>query len=373
MNRPRVGIVIVNWNNASDTINCLSSLDKSLYTDYVRIIVDNGSSDNSIEKILDNRNLLDDKPGYDAIPLKMELVEDPEVSIIADHRADYLIKNSVNAGYTGGNNIGISFCLKNFRPNYILLLNNDTIVDEQMIGGLVKCMDDSEDAIVQPKILFERNRDRINSTGNYLDLIGNAYCRGVNEIDRGQYDNNKNDGFFYASGAAMMVRTSSISSLTPSEDHFFDALLFAYHEDVDISWIARTRGLRISYCPNSVCYHKGRTTTNASSINRIGLIQRNNLRVLIKNHNQPWIIAAVPASVLFNLAISLFLSLAHKKPSILIVYLKGVMWNIRNIKSTLVLRKWVQEGRTISDTVIFQRTSLVVHSIAKSEFGDGSK
>ncbi|MCE5214153.1 MAG: glycosyltransferase, partial [Methanobacterium sp.] len=105
METPKVTIVIVNWNGWEDTIECLKSLYHVNYTNFNIIIVDNHSQDDSVKKIKDyieNKKLI-------------------------------LIVNDENYGFAEGNNIGIRYAQKNFNPDYILLLNNDTIVDKEFL------------------------------------------------------------------------------------------------------------------------------------------------------------------------------------------------------------------------------------------------
>ena len=109
MKSPKVSIIILNWNGLNDTVECLESLDKVTYPDYQVIVVDNGST------------------GGDARTLR-------------ERFGDYvhIIENDKNYGYTGGVNIGIKYALNNLAADYILLLNNDTIVDPEFLTKMVE-------------------------------------------------------------------------------------------------------------------------------------------------------------------------------------------------------------------------------------------
>ena len=118
---PLVTIIIVNWNSRENLEDCLNSLFKISYKNYEVIVVDNGSTDDSVEFVEKNF---------------------PKVIIV---------KSKVNLGFAGGNNLGF----RKSQGRYILLLNNDTIVTSDFLSKLVKFMEERKDVgIVQPKILF---------------------------------------------------------------------------------------------------------------------------------------------------------------------------------------------------------------------------
>lgn len=122
-----VAIIILNWNGWKDTIECLKSLNNLNYKNYEVIVVDNGSTDNSVEKI---KEYIENKPKFK------------------------LIANEKNLGFAGGNNIGIRYALNN-EFEYILLLNNDTVVDENFLKPMVELLESSDDiGFVGPKTYF---------------------------------------------------------------------------------------------------------------------------------------------------------------------------------------------------------------------------
>src|SRR3990172_12729722 len=104
-----VFIVILNWNRADDTIECLKSVSKLSITGYKLsvVVVDNNSTDDSIKKITNNNSDTN------------------------------IIKNKENMGYSGGNNVGIRHALKN-NADYIMVLNNDTLLDTDLMNQFIK-------------------------------------------------------------------------------------------------------------------------------------------------------------------------------------------------------------------------------------------
>src|SRR3989339_346256 len=122
MNKPLVYILILNWNGKEDTLECLSSLKKIDYPNYKTIVIDNGSTDDSV-KIINKKY--------------------PKIKII---------ENKKNLGYAEGNNVGIRYALKN-KADYVLILNNDTIVDKKFLTELVKVGESNEKVgIVGPNV-----------------------------------------------------------------------------------------------------------------------------------------------------------------------------------------------------------------------------
>ena len=156
MNYPPVTIIILNWNNWRDTVECLESVFQIDYPNYHVILVDNGSTDDSIQKIREycegslsvKSMFFEYKQNNKPIKLleidekSLEDVEFTEEAIknimdLEPNRRLILIKNEKNYGFAEGNNIGIKFALKYLKPAYILLLNNDVVVEKNFLTELV--------------------------------------------------------------------------------------------------------------------------------------------------------------------------------------------------------------------------------------------
>ena len=155
MNNPKVSIIILNWNGWKDTLECLESLYQINYPNYDVIVIDNGSEDESIKKIREYcKGKIETKSDFfeyseDNKPIKIfEFKEEEletkktinnEFSSLSPNKRLILIKNHKNYGFAEGSNIGIRFALKSFNSDYILLLNNDTVVDKTFLTELVIC------------------------------------------------------------------------------------------------------------------------------------------------------------------------------------------------------------------------------------------
>jgi hypothetical protein len=222
---PQIAIVILNWNNGPDVIECVESLRKSTYVNYRIYIADNGSSDNSVDDI---------QNAYPDIPL---------------------ILNRKNKGFAGGNNPGIEHALEH-GADFVLLLNNDTTVAPDFLGHVV-CVAESDPAtgIVSPKIYYYSEPGRLWFAGGVIDLWkGHTRHLGDLEVDQGQYDHVADVDF--VSGCAMLIKRKVIEDIGMLYEP-----MFLYYEDSDFCARARHAGYRIVMAPEAKIWHKVSSTT----------------------------------------------------------------------------------------------------------------
>ena len=218
MKSPLIVAVVLNWNAAEETIECVRSLHGSTYNNIEVVIVDNASTDSSVEKIKE---------------------EFPQVKIIL---------NSINAGYAGGNNLGISYAL-NRNADYILVLNNDVIVNNQTIEYLEnKISSDERIGIVSCKIFYKDDKNRIYSgAGSFIRWR----CSGVNRGSTlGRIHNNDKECFVsYVGGALFLARAEVFKKSGLLNEKFF-----MYFEDLE--FVRRvTKNYLIAYTPKAIAYH----------------------------------------------------------------------------------------------------------------------
>ena len=229
---PKVSIIIINWNGLKDTIECLKSLKKITYPNYEVIVIDNGSQVN-------------------------------EAEILKETYGDYIhvIRNDRNYGFAGGNNIGIKRAL-NGRADYVLLLNNDTVVHEDFLSELVKvCENDRTIGIVGPKVYVYDKPNVISSAGARIDVYRGEFPPiGENENDYGQYDKVRNVD--YVSGCALMVKKEVVARAG-----FLDSTYFIYTEEVDYAVRVRKVGYKIVFVPKAKIWHKiGRSSDDLQKL-----------------------------------------------------------------------------------------------------------
>lgn len=228
LRKPRVSIVILNYNGKTYLGNCLfrclSSVLKTNYDDFDVIFFDNGSTDNSVEYVQ---------------------------KMLGKNTKLKIVKNSKNLGFAQGNNLAITHA----SGDYIVLLNSDVEVENNWLLELVKVMEnDPTIGIAQSKIL-DFDRIHIQTVGNLLDASLDTYLIGHNQIDNGQYD--KICEITYASGATLITRRSLIEKIG-----LFDSNYFFYHDDCDLGWRARIAGYRVVFVPSSIVYHRGEATSS---------------------------------------------------------------------------------------------------------------
>lgn len=215
-----IAVVLVNWNSSQNTIECISSLLESSVKDLYIIVVDNASTVGAVEEV-------------------SQLF--PDI---------LLIRNKENLGFGRANNIGITNALKR-GAEYILLLNNDTIVDKCAIEELRESLQNNpRSGIVTPRIRYYDEPSRLWAAGGQLNLFwGRATMRGNRTIDNDLFD--EMTAVDYAVGAGMMFPSDVLSDVGGFDPRFFHSA-----EDVDLSLRVREKGRDILYVPTAVIWHK---------------------------------------------------------------------------------------------------------------------
>ncbi|MFC6614898.1 glycosyltransferase family 2 protein [Halopenitus salinus] len=218
-NCPSVSIIILNWNNYSDTAECLSSLENIEYCNYDVVVVDNGSTDRSGQR------------------LKSEF------------SWCKFIFNGDNLGFAGGNNIGINYSLEQ-GYDYILLLNNDTIVQKNFMEPLIETAETKNDAAGVSGVIKKFNSEEIwYADGDFNTL----FVRGkVKDTPKSQSDTYQVDQI---TGALFLLNSDYICRDVLNEEYFLG------QEDTELSWeIATSENWNLYVNPNSTIYHKVSST-----------------------------------------------------------------------------------------------------------------
>lgn len=263
---PNVSIIILNWNGWEDTIECLESIYQSNYSNYNIIIVDNDSKDDSIKRIKNycegRIKVESDFFTYDEKnkPINVLICEEDEIkySNLKNHQFKLLtkgltiIKNKKNYGFAKGNNIGIQYAVNTQIPDYVFLLNNDTVIDENSLVNLVKKGESSEKiGVLGPTIYYYQSNGQnnlIESTGGKLiKKFPGYYPININVIDGNIKCDEDVD---WISGAAMMLKFKNIDVNYLNTEFFFGC------EDVDLCIKLKKEGLRIVVAPKAKIWHK---------------------------------------------------------------------------------------------------------------------
>jgi len=299
MNQPKVSIITLNWNGLEDTMECLESLKKISYLNYEVVVVDNGSEGNDAQ-------VLEEKFG------------------------DYihLIKNDRNYGASGGHNIAIRYVLKNSNPDYLLLLDNDTVVDPEFLTEMVKVAEAAPAVgIAGAKVYYYDEPDRLQYCGGKIDIWGGVVSPllgiirekilGTKEFDRGQNDSVQ-EVEHIAFWSALLKRKSVESIGLFDERHFWG------WEDYDYFIRAKKAGFKVVYIPRAKIWHKYR------SINRMdGFLQYHSLKSrfhLIRQYKAGW---QYGSFLIYFFGIYFWLATVYyliwlRRPRMLLSFYKGV-------------------------------------------------
>jgi GT2 family glycosyltransferase len=263
------------------------------------VVVDNASDDDSVSRIREycQGDLGVESPFFSYDPgnkpiLISEITEDQikgnkaknafqDICLPADSPNTphlTLIKNRENHGFAVGNNIAVEFTLAMFDPDYILLLNNDTVVDPQFLHEMIKSAAD-QIGIVGPKLLNAKDPHVIDSAGHVISW-GRIVDRGHGEVDEGQYD--QDISVVGAMAAAALYKREMLLDIG-----LLDSSYITLGEDADLSWRAYNNGWKAVFAPKAIVYHKrGRSITKKSVLPQMTLLStKNTTRYVVKNGN----------------------------------------------------------------------------------------
>lgn len=234
-------IIIPNYNGLKFMEMCMSALEKQTCKDFEILVVDNGSTDGSVEWLKEN--------------------EIPSIFL------------PENTGFSGAVNVGI----KASKTPFVILLNNDTEAKEGYVEALIREIERSPKIFsVSPKMIQLYHKELMDDGGDMYSIMGWAYQRGVGqEIER----YNRACNVFSACAGAAIYRREVFEEIG-----YFDEMHFAYLEDIDVGYRAKIAGYYNRYCPFAEIYHVG-SGTSGSKYNefKVRLAARNNVYLNYKN------------------------------------------------------------------------------------------
>lgn len=244
--KPGVTVLCLNYNGQDVIGDCLRSLREQSWPDVRVLVVDNCSVDGSVELIRR---------------------EFPEVELVV---------NDGNLGYGGGNNRGLELV----RTPYVLLLNNDTTLDERCIERLVEAAEgDASAGSVAGKILLKYNDLRIDAAGIEVCPDGLAIGRG-RWLDRDELS--QRCEVFGVSGCCALCRMEMLESIRVKGE-IFDEDFFIYADDTDLGWRSRLQGWKSIYVPDALCYHHHSASTGSVHPEKVLRVERNRIFVGVKS------------------------------------------------------------------------------------------
>ncbi|MDU1567701.1 MAG: glycosyltransferase family 2 protein [Clostridium sp.] len=246
--KEKVAIILVNYNGKNYNEECINSILKSTYKNYEIIVVDNNSIDNSVELLVEKF--------------------DNNIKIITSES---------NLGFSGANNLGIKYALEN-EFDYVMLLNNDTVIDKDMIKIMVDSSFNS--VVVSPKIYYYDDKNILWSAGGRINWFkGLSIQYGINEMDN--EENNKKKEIEFATGCCILIPIQAIKKVgMMSEDYFL------YYEDTDYCVRLIRKGFKIIYEPKAVLYHKVSATTGGEKSKMYWYYMTRNRLIFNKKFNK---------------------------------------------------------------------------------------
>jgi GT2 family glycosyltransferase len=245
-----VTVVVVTWNRRELLRACLQSLAIQRHESYDVVVVDNGSTDGSVEAV---------KEICDTFPVPLTL-----------------ITNAQNRGFCAANNQGIDAT----QSEFVALLNNDAEAEPGWLAALEAVMRASKDiGMAASKVLVWEDPKRIDKVGHLIFPDGQNRGRGTGQIDRGQYD--QVEEVLWPDGCAAMYRRAMLDEIGGFDEDFF-----AYADDAELGLRGRIAGWRCLYAPGAVVRHHRGASLGLGSARRLTLIERN--RVLLAVKLFPW-------------------------------------------------------------------------------------
>ncbi len=312
----KIAILIVSWNGKHFLKDCLTSLQLINFpkSDYQIIVVDNGSDDGSVDYIR---------------------LYFPEV---------ILIELKENLGFAGGNNVGLRYIL-DMPYEFVVLLNQDTVVDTDWLSGLMLAVEqDQTIGAVQSLILKHGHDGIINSSGNQIHIFGFGYCGDLGQpvssiLSRDDRDSHVKD-IPYPMGACVLLKIDSLRKIG-----LFDETFFAYAEDLDLAWRLRLAGYRNIVAPQSIVYHHYEYKRRPQ---KFAWLERNRWLILLKNYHLGTLIVLFPVLMAFELFMIVY-AVRNKWFKIKIMCIREVIYLLPHIWSE---RQFIQSKRRIPEKAV---------------------
>lgn len=314
--QPLISVVIVNWNGSFFIQKCIQSVIDQNRQDIEIIIVDNASTDNSIQ------------------------------IISAEFPTVHIIRNTINTGFAHGCNQGLASA----QGCYILFLNTDAWLDQNFFQPLIEKFEQSPNiAAITPRVLRADNPELLDSCGSFWSMTTWLYHIGYSKPAKySKY--NKAKYFFALKGAVFMVKRESIRKVGA-----FDNSFWCYYEETDLChrfWIA---GFSCLYYPGSQAYHIGGASA-AQAPNALFHFHnfKNQLQSFVKNFSLRTLLYVLPTHIILMIGISIIWTLQGKLRHAASIY-QAIGWTLYHLPEIVQKRRATQILRIVSDSVYLPR------------------
>ncbi len=280
----KVYILILNYNGYEDTIAALESIVNSDYSNYQIVVVDNNSTDKSMEYLLnwakgsyyavcDDTNPLNKLRNKNIQkPISYEYYENGDITdqkSCSNNSYPYpivFIQSGKNLGFAGGNNIGLKYILKENDFDYVWLLNPDTLIKSNTLSILIDYADNLEKnvGIIGTALLYYDKPDTLQALGGNFNpfLCTGKHIYGhqkYDNIDKKAFDTSKIDMII---GASMLIRKNVLNEVGLLSEEYF-----LYYEEIDYALKAKKYAYGLSLCLDAIVYHKEGSSINKENAN----------------------------------------------------------------------------------------------------------
>ncbi len=321
---PLISIVIANFNGERYLRTCLTSLLKSSIRNCEIIVIDNNSTDTSIEIVKE--------------------FQKKDARII-------ILQNKVNIGVPASRNIAISEC----RGEIVILLDNDTEVRRDSLKQLIKPLKDKGVGAAQALLIDFENRNFVQMAGGHL-IPQAIWLMGFYE--RQEYKDVKpklGPGNIIAISAALAVKKEVMDKING-----YDPLLFNYTDDLDFSWRIWIAGYRVVLAPQAIVYHYTKSVAKRANIGANNFdvyyhMGKNSFRSIVKNYEPLNVIKYLPISLFVNLSRAILVVLRRGDFSALLATFSAIWWSFKTFPDLIQSRSKTQKMRKFSDKKIMEK------------------
>ena len=290
--KPQVSVVLLNYKNSGETLECLSSLETQSYANFEVVVIDNGSGPEEVQS-LEERAL---QAGLD-------------LRLIALHK---------NRGATGGRNEGV----KHARGDYLAFLDSDTIVDRDWLQELIRpfLQDRSQEiGATTSTVLNFFQRDQVEYGGHSrINVLGQARAA-VTVEPAGDTR--------VVAGASFLLPRSVIDEIGEVNCSAY----FFWWEEMDLSWRICTHGYRVAYVPASTVFHRVTSRSTRQGLDPVPLMTRNKYLTFYRNLPHAKFLVVLPLLLSYDLVVGMGYLLLRRDPRFLQAKLKGVAQFVRAI------------------------------------------
>jgi GT2 family glycosyltransferase len=306
----RVTVIVLNYNGSSLTIECLKALERQSFRDFDVVVVDNGSSIDSLDTLK-----------------KFFLEAPPSIEIS-------LLPLQKNLGFSGGNNRALELSTGEF----IALLNNDTEPEPNWLAEIVSAME------TDPTIGICASKMLVFGT-DVIDSAGDGFLRSLKGYKRGEGECKSNycikEFVFGACAGAALYRKAMINTIG-----FLDEDFFLIHEDTDINLRSQIAGWKVLFVPTAIVYHKVRSSIGRHSDTETFYTLRNSYLVKIKNIPLRILIYCLPEVLISTFMEFIYFGFKHRQTKL---YFKAIGSAIVLTSKMLQKRKIILARKQVSD------------------------